>query len=637
MAKLIKLASLEWPTTEEKELPVTTVQCAGEAFLQWSVLRSGDGGNGEFLEDSLRQSTDDDDDDDDNGENGNSGTKLNLLKLSEAKLKKLTYYEILGNLPLHATTDQIKKAYHKASLKYHPDKTGRGREDELFLKVKAAFETLGDFQKRLAYDSTMPFNDNIPKGGESEQAFYRIYKPVFERNLRFDARLHPDRRPKSAQKNSNKRKQAKSQPPPEFGDDETPVEQVNRFYEYWVHFESWRDFSRKAQEETDKEYGDPDNADSRFEKRWIQKEIDKRARKHKLQEMNRINTLVERAMASDPRLIRERQREKAEKERIARERKAAQEEAERKAKEEKERLEKETAEREAAEKKAKAEAKVQKDREKKVLRKARQLLRKLSIAAYAENNKNVWKDMEAMNDDVEFLCSNLTAQELGEISEAMGGQAGLENPRPNELVRVQLKCRQVREGKSAEFMEAELEKQRAREAAEEKERQDKAARAKAPWSKEELTALNKAVKKYPGGGANRWSSIAMFVNNMCRPEDPRTKEECIERYNQIQAGIKLPSSVQAAKGGGGDGSGNTNGTNGTTAKAATSNGATAGADDDGWTVEQNKQLQDALGKFPASMDKNERWAAIAKAVTGKSKKDCVQRFKAIREALKNKK
>jgi len=44
-------------------------------------------------------------------------------------------------------------------------------------------------------------------------------------------------------------------------------------------------------------------------------------------------------------------------------------------------------------------------------------------------------------------------------------------------------------------------------------------------------------------------------------------------------------------------------------------------------------LQDALAKYPASMDKNERWTAIANAVDSKTKKQCVQRFKAIREAL----
>jgi DnaJ family protein C protein 2 len=36
------------------------------------------------------------------------------------------------------------------------------------------------------------------------------------------------------------------------------------------------------------------------------------------------------------------------------------------------------------------------------------------------------------------------------------------------------------------------------------------------------------------------------------------------------------------------------------------------------------------------MDKNERWASIAKGVDGKSKKECVERFKAIRAAIKNK-
>merc|ERR1740139_1234282 len=62
----------------------------------------------------------------------------------------------------------------------------------------------------------------------------------------------------------------------------------------------------------------------------------------------------------------------------------------------------------------------------------------------------------------------------------------------------------------------------------------KAARAPKPWSKEELSALAKAVKKYPAGGANRWETISLFINNVCRLEDPRSKEQCIEKYNQVQ-------------------------------------------------------------------------------------------------------
>jgi DnaJ domain len=40
----------------------------------------------------------------------------------------LTHYQVL-NVPVYATTDQIKKAYRKCSLLYHPDKTGRGDDD----------------------------------------------------------------------------------------------------------------------------------------------------------------------------------------------------------------------------------------------------------------------------------------------------------------------------------------------------------------------------------------------------------------------------------------------------------------------------------------------------------------------------
>ena len=43
-----------------------------------------------------------------------------------------------------------------------------------------------------------------------------------------------------------------------------------RFYDYWTRFESWRDFSLKAAEHNLEEAG------SREEKRWMQKENDKR-------------------------------------------------------------------------------------------------------------------------------------------------------------------------------------------------------------------------------------------------------------------------------------------------------------------------------------------------------------------------
>lgn len=52
-----------------------------------------------------------------------------------------------------------------------------------------------------------------------------------------------------------------------------------------------------------------------------------------------------------------------------------------------------------------------------------------------------------------------------------------------------------------------------------------------------------------------------------------------------------------------------------------------------WTDAQDRALEGALAEYPSTMDKNERWMAIAAAVPGRSKKECVARFKGIRQAL----
>ena len=44
-------------------------------------------------------------------------------------------------------------------------------------------------------------------------------------------------------------------------------------------------------------------------------------------------------------------------------------------------------------------------------------------------------------------------------------------------------------------------------------------------------------------------------------------------------------------------------------------------------------LQNALAKHPASLERTERWKLIAADVPGKGVKDCVAKFKALRETL----
>ena len=65
---------------------------------------------------------------------------------------KKNYYEILG-VEKNATPEQIKAAYRKLAMKYHPDRNqGDEAAAEKFKEINEAHETLSDQQKRAAYD-----------------------------------------------------------------------------------------------------------------------------------------------------------------------------------------------------------------------------------------------------------------------------------------------------------------------------------------------------------------------------------------------------------------------------------------------------------------------------------------------------
>ncbi|HRN90501.1 MAG TPA: DnaJ domain-containing protein, partial [Candidatus Saccharibacteria bacterium] len=64
-------------------------------------------------------------------------------------MSKRDYYEVLG-LSKGASADEIKKAYRKAAVKYHPDK--EGGDEVKFKEVSEAYEVLKDSDKRQRYD-----------------------------------------------------------------------------------------------------------------------------------------------------------------------------------------------------------------------------------------------------------------------------------------------------------------------------------------------------------------------------------------------------------------------------------------------------------------------------------------------------
>ena len=65
---------------------------------------------------------------------------------------KRDYYEVLG-VAKSASADEIKKAYRKAALKYHPDKNpGDKAAEEKFKEAAEAYDVLSDPEKRQKYD-----------------------------------------------------------------------------------------------------------------------------------------------------------------------------------------------------------------------------------------------------------------------------------------------------------------------------------------------------------------------------------------------------------------------------------------------------------------------------------------------------
>ncbi|ALM20337.1 molecular chaperone DnaJ [Nonlabens sp. MIC269] len=62
------------------------------------------------------------------------------------------FYEVLG-IDRNASAAEIKKAYRKKAVKYHPDKNpGDAEAEEMFKKAAEAYETLSDPQKKARYD-----------------------------------------------------------------------------------------------------------------------------------------------------------------------------------------------------------------------------------------------------------------------------------------------------------------------------------------------------------------------------------------------------------------------------------------------------------------------------------------------------
>jgi DnaJ family protein A protein 5 len=241
---------------------------------------------------------------------------------------KQDYYELLG-VSRDADEDDIKRAYRKLALVWHPDKNAHRLDEatEKFKEIQAAYATLSDEHERSWYDT---HSEEILSGGHSgggsgasslvnvfeffsrscyegmddgKEGFFTVYKKVFADIAAEEKKLAADR--SSASKMEY----------PSFGTSSSSFAQVSAFYNYWTSFSSKMHFAWADQH-------NPSDAPNRDVRRAMERDNESFRRAAARERNDQVRELASFVQKRDPRVAAMKAEER---------RKAQQEEEERQA------------------------------------------------------------------------------------------------------------------------------------------------------------------------------------------------------------------------------------------------------------------------------------------------------------------
>ncbi|EFJ31935.1 hypothetical protein SELMODRAFT_87098 [Selaginella moellendorffii] len=577
---------------------------------------------------------DDDDDDEILGSKNEFGDSYYAKgKKKAGGSEQQDHYALLGlsHLRFLASEEQIRKAYREVALKHHPDKQAAlilledgedAREakkqeiDAHFKAIQEAYEVLVDPVKRRAYDSVDEFDDEVPSDCAVE-SFFQVYGPVFLRNGRWSV----------------------IQPVPELGQMTSSMAEVDKFYDFWFSFKSWREFPHADEFEVEQ-------AEGREHRRWMERQNLKLREKAKKEESARVRTLVENAYKRDPRIIRRREDEKAAKLMKKQAKLLAKKEKEDQAAKalEEERLRKEEEEKRLAEEAA-AQKKL-KEKEKKLVRKERSRLRSLAAGVVSS------KAFATKEEDVEALCSKLDLAQLKALCEKLEGCGG-------SMTDVGSALSAALDGAEGESNDPADEDKNAQAPVLMEEKKEK----ERPWTREEVDLLRKAMAKYPKGTSQRWEVVSNYIGTgrsveeilkaiktvlLQKPDSSKAFDTFLQK-RKAPSSIASPLSTRAEEGT--ELPGQENGASAARVpesgekekdkEPSLANGKTSvpedggGGEQDAWSETQELALVKALKTFPK--ETAQRWERIAAAVPGKSKAQCFKKFAALRENFRSKK